>query len=564
MEAKMGNTIIGTLISDLIIPGGNIQGEPLPDLSGDDIIDGVGGNNVIAASDGNDSVVGGSGNDLLFGNQGDDTLRGGPGNDTLYGGQGNDVLFGDSGNNYLSGDRGNDTIFGGSGNDVIFGGEGDDYLVAGEGNNTISGGEGNDIIEGGNGDDLLFGNQGNDVIRTGDGNNTVYGGAGDDTIFAGPGNNFLSGDLGADVLVGGDGEDTFAMSRRSADVTSGGVNLSDADRIQNFVRGRDRLFLDGLPFADVSIEVNGNNSIIKDTVTNQFLAVVEGVSDLDATDFSSEIADPEPPRTFEFVDENGQPINLYQFDQADGGSTAGVLVPRSIFIRRSGTTGEDNLLFNKIPATAFEGVDFQGPGSGVELLNGQRLVSFADGQGTVAFDINLINEVLGTDAEGGDRFFSLQLRKDTVVVDNANFLIRRQPAGAPLGGGFTFTRKDKTIGGGSTDGAAEGVFGVTGNPDFIRFTIFRANADVEASVDVITSPGTTNPAIGVTDISELGTNPGEGDFKQFTQTVTFGVNQLSRSFEVPVSFDTLGSSIMRVALQGDQLGAFPTADVNIL
>ncbi|NMG58814.1 calcium-binding protein [Geitlerinema sp. P-1104] len=562
----MGNLIIGTLISDLIIPGGNIQGEPLPDLSGDDIIDGVGGDNVIAASDGNDSVVGGSGNDLLFGNQGEDTLRGGPGNDTLYGGQGNDVLFGDSGNNYLSGDRGNDTIFGGSGNDFILGGEGDDYLMAGDGDNTIAGGEGNDTIEGGNGSDLLFGNQGNDVIRTGEGNNTVYGGAGDDTIFAGPGNNFLSGDLGADVLVGGEGEDTFAMSRRSADLTSGGVNISDADRIQNFFRGRDQLFLDGLPFADVSIEVEGGNSIIKDTVTNQFLAVVEGVSDLDATDFSSEIADPEPPRTFEFVDENGEPINLYQFDQAEGGSTAGDLVPRSIFVKRSGTTGEDNLLFNKIPATAFEGVDYQSPGSEVELLNGQRLVSFADGQGTAAFDINLINEVLGTDAvEGGDRFFSLQLKKDTVVVDNVNFLIRRQPADAPLGGGFTFTKEDKEIEGGSTDGAAEGVLGVTGNPDFIRFTIFRNNADVEASVDVITSPGTdaATAANAVTDISELGTNPGEGDFKQFTQTVTFGVNELSRSFEVPVSFDDLGSSIMRVALQGDQLGAFPTADVDI-
>lgn len=558
----MGNTIIGTLISDLIIPGGNIQGEPLPDLSGDDIIDGVGGDNVIAASDGNDSVVGRSGNDLLFGNQGDDTLRAGAGNDTLYGGQGNDVLFGDSGNNYLSGDRGNDTIFGGSGNDIMLGGEDDDYLIAGDGNNTLAGGDGNDTLEGGNGDDLMFGNQGDDVIRAGEGNNTLYGGAGNDTLVGGPGNNFLSGDLGADVLIGGEGQDTFAMSRRSDNVTSGGVNLTDADRIRDFVRGRDQLFLDGLPFADVSIEVDGNNSIIKDTVTDQFLAVVEGVSDLDATDFSSDIADPEPPRTFEFVDENGELVNLYEFNQQDGGSTAGELIPRSIFVKRSGTTGEDNLLFNKIPATAFDGVDFESPDE-------PRVVSFADGEGTVSFDINLINEVLGTSpVEGGDRFFSLQLRKDTVVVDNANFLIQRGSA-AFLGGGFTFTQGLKEIG--SSDGARQDGLAsfVPGDPDFIRFTIVRpeSNADVAATVNVSTSAGsnTATAGSGVTDISNLGSGVGQGDFLILeNKPIEFGVGQTEQTFQVPAFFDGGSNSFMEVALSGDGLGIIPTAQVDIL
>ncbi|WP_159790569.1 calcium-binding protein [Sodalinema gerasimenkoae] len=505
---------------------------------------------------------------MLFGNQGDDTLRAGAGNDSLYGGQGNDVLFGDSGNNYLSGDRGNDTIFGGSGNDFILGGEGDDYLMAGDGDNTIAGGEGNDTIEGGNGSDLLFGNQGNDVIRTGEGNNTVYGGAGDDTIFAGPGNNFLSGDLGADVLVGGEGEDTFAMSRRSADLTSGGVNVSDADRIQNFVRGQDKLFLDGLPFADVSIEVSGDNSIIKDTVTNQFLAVVEGVSDLDATDFSSEIADPEPPRTFEFVNENGELVNFYEFNQQDGGSTAGELIPRSIFVKRSGTTGEDNLLFNKIPATAFERVDYQSPGSEVELLNGQRLVSFADGQGTVAFDINLINEVLGTDAEGDDRFFSLQLRKDTTVVDNVNFLINRQPADAPpFGGGFTFTRDEKTIGSAGDDRQDGLATFVPGTPDFIQFTIVRpeSSANVAATVNVSTGTSAQNSGTGVTDINNLGSGPEQGNFLILeNKPIEFGVGETERTFQVQAFFDGGSNSFMQVSLSGDGLGAIPIAQVDIL
>ncbi len=557
--------IIGTLIADLIIPGGNIQGDPLPDLSGDDIIDGVGGDNVIAGSDGNDSIVGRSGRDMLFGNQGEDTLEAGGGDDSLYGGQGNDVIRADSGNNYLAGDLGNDSVFGGSGNDFIVGGEGDDNLDGGSGDNTLAGGDGNDTLEAAEGNDILFGNQGNDVIRTGEGNNTVYGGAGDDTLFGGAGSNVLYGDLGADVLVGGEGQDTFAMSRRSENITTGGEALTDADRIQNFVRGQDKLMLDGLPFADVNIEVNGNNSIIKDSVTNQFLAVVEGVSDLGSSDFSSDIADPEPPRTFEFVDENGELVNLYKFNQEEGGSTAGELVPRSIFVKRSGTTGEDNLLFNKIPATAQEDVDFEGPGSDVELLNGQRVVSFADGQGTVSFDINLINEVLGSDGgEGGDRFFSLQLRQDNIVVDNANFLIQRGSVAAPPGGGFTFNQEFMgDIGSNTADipGFAT-VSIVPDNPDFITFTVFRNNADVEASIDVTTSAGTTPSGTGVTDLSLL-LGGGSGDFQALTQTVNFGVNQFSSTFDVPVAFDT-GSSFMQVALVGDQLGTFDTAQVNIL
>lgn len=559
--------IIGTLVSDLIIPGGNIQGEPLPDLSGDDIIDGVGGDNVIAGSDGNDSIVGRSGRDMLFGNGGEDTLEAGAGDDSLYGGQGNDVIRADLGNNYLTGDRGNDSVFGGSGNDFVLGGEADDYLDGGAGDNTLAGEDGNDTLEAGNANDLLFGNQGNDIIRTGEGNNTVYGGAGEDSLYAGAGSNFLSGDLGADVLVGGEGQDTFAMSRRSADLTTGGQALTDADRIQNFVRGQDKLMLDGLPFADVSIEVDGDNSVIKDTVTDQFLAVVEGVSDLDATDFDSDIADPEPPRTFEFVDENGELVNLYEFNQQDGGTTAGELIPRSIFVKRSGTTGEDELLFNKIPATALEGRDFEGPGSDVELENGQRVVSFADGEGTVSFDINLINEVLGTDAvEGGDRFFSLQLRQDNIVVDNANFLIQRGSVGAPLGGGFTFNQGSGTIElGSSVANFADGIDNPDPNPDFIRFTVFRSNAEVEASIDVTTSPGSeaTTAADGVTEISNLGTDTGQGDFQEFTQTVNFGINQFSSTFDVPVAFDSQGSSVMQVALSGDGLGIIPTAQVDI-
>jgi hypothetical protein len=319
--------------------------------------------------------------------------------------------------------------------------------------------------------------------------------------------------------------------------------------------------------------VNGENSIIKDKVTNQFLAVVEGVSDLDATDFSSDIADPEPPRTFEFVDENGDLKNLYKFDlykfnQQDGGTTTNK-IPRSIFVKRSGTTGEDNLLFNKIPATAQEGRDFEGPSSDsdVKLSNGQRVVSFADGQGTASFDITLLNKVLGSDG-GDDRFFSLQLRQDNIVVDNANFLIQRGSATAAPGGGFTFSQKLKEIGSTPTGDEGAAIF-VPGDPDFIQFKIFRpeANADVAATVNVSTSPfGSTGSAVGVTDIDNLGTSAtGQGDFLILeNKPIEFGIGETEKTFQVPAFFDGNGSSVMQVALSGDGLGIIPTAQVEIL
>jgi hypothetical protein len=358
--------------------------------------------------------------------------------------------------------------------------------------------------------------------------------------------------------VGGEGQDTFAMSRRSDNITTGGEALTDADRIQNFVRGQDTLMLDGLPFADVSIEVDGENSIIKDSVTNQFLAVVEGVSDLGSSDFSSDIADPEPPQTFEFVDENGDLKNLYKFDlykfnQQDGGTTTNK-IPRSIFVKRSGTTGEDTLSLNKIPATAFPGQDYQDLGS-----NGPGVVSFADGQGTASFDITLLNEVLGSDG-GDDRFFSLQLRQDNIVVDNANFLIQRGSAAPSPGGGFTFG----TSGYGdvaATDGTVQpgGLLRLTASgQEILRFTVERADASVASEVSFTTAAAGTDA--DPTTLAQFGSDV--ADFREFSGVVPFAENQATAFFDVPVAFDGDPSSI--IVTLSENVGEFPEATVNIL
>ena len=120
--------LTGTLIPDLLIPNAFFQGQFLPDLAEDDIIDGLDGDDAIAAASGNDRVLGNSGNDQIFGNQGNDTLEGNSGNDTIFGEAGNDRILGQSGLDVLSGGNDNDTLSGGSydGADTLTGGLGAD------------------------------------------------------------------------------------------------------------------------------------------------------------------------------------------------------------------------------------------------------------------------------------------------------------------------------------------------------------------------------------------------------------------------------------------------------
>ncbi|MDY6938802.1 MAG: hypothetical protein SWY16_14150 [Cyanobacteriota bacterium] len=227
--------IAGTLIPDLIIPGSNLaDGQLIPDLTSDDIIDGFDGDDVIASSSGNDNVRGGNDDDLIFGNAGDDTLEGNSGNDTVLAGRDDDLVFGADGNDLLFGNRGRDTIRGGIGDDTIFGGKD------------------NDLIQGEAGDDVLY------------------------------------GDLGSDIYNGGGGDDTFVIARRANALdaaSTGGAFEQDADIFQDFrQQGDDVIRLEGgMTFTDLEFTdqtdngVPTGNAIIRDAGgTGNFLAVVEG------------------------------------------------------------------------------------------------------------------------------------------------------------------------------------------------------------------------------------------------------------------------------------------------
>lgn len=166
----------------------------------------------------------------------------------------------------INGTSGNDTLNGTIAADLISGLGGDDAISSGEGN------------------DRLFGNPGNDFLVGGAGNDALYGGRNRDTLQGGEGDDFLSGDLDRDILTGGGGKDIFAIGRIGTR-TTGGSQLENADLITDFVKGQDLISLSGISLANIDISRgtgNFSNSIVlRDTGTNEFLAIFEGVTAFD-------------------------------------------------------------------------------------------------------------------------------------------------------------------------------------------------------------------------------------------------------------------------------------------
>ncbi|NJN62419.1 MAG: calcium-binding protein, partial [Coleofasciculaceae cyanobacterium RL_1_1] len=240
-------TIIGTELADLILPDLVFDDRLLALGNVDDVIGGD-GDDTIATSNSADRIDGGNGDDLLFGNRGRDTLAGGADDDVIYAGQDHDLVFGQQGDDRLYGELGDDTILGGSGDDTIYGGDGQDSLRGDRGRDVLSGGSGDDRIDGGR---------------------------------------------DRDVLTGGSGMDAFVMGRNFDGSTTGGATLDEADLITDFSRGVDRFLLtERQRFRDLTFATNNGDTIVRDSVTGNYLAIVAGVADLDITDFVNEISSP--------------------------------------------------------------------------------------------------------------------------------------------------------------------------------------------------------------------------------------------------------------------------------
>jgi len=136
----------------------------------------------------------------------------------------------------------------------------EDHVTGTPDRDQISGLEGNDTLNGAGGDDELRGNQGNDIL---------LGGPGRDRLFGGP---------GRDIFILGPGSQT----------------LRNADRITDFRQGQDLIGLrNGLEFADLEI-LGNNNSVLRDRLTGEFLAIIRGVSpeEITSEDFTTDFAPP--------------------------------------------------------------------------------------------------------------------------------------------------------------------------------------------------------------------------------------------------------------------------------
>lgn len=116
---------------------GNVVGNHLKGLAGDDRLFGYKGSDSLVGSSGRDELLGGNGRDKLFGGTEEDTLKGGAAADKLFGGAGRDRLFGADGDDQLSGGKGRDTLNGGRGDDTLTGGAGPDRLTGGSGSDEF-------------------------------------------------------------------------------------------------------------------------------------------------------------------------------------------------------------------------------------------------------------------------------------------------------------------------------------------------------------------------------------------------------------------------------------------
>jgi len=488
--------ITGTPLPDFIAEGQLVGGIPVGTLSGDDTIDGGAGADLIIPLDGNDSVSGGGDADTLAGNKGSDTIRGGDGNDSLFGGQDSDWLYGDAGQDVMFGDLGDDNLFGGGDNDIMLGAG-----IAG-------GNDGNDSLYGEAGDDSIYGNQGQDYLAGGDGNDVARGGQGNDSVFGGAGNDLLYGDLGADSLDGGAGNDTFVLERRSLTETSGGVAVSNADTISGFVRGVDLFRLDGddFDFSDLLLDTttSAGNTIISDTESDQFLAVVSGVTNLDITDFGGESAGT-----------GGIRFNSATYLGVEG-SIAEITVTRSGDISQAATVGYRVQPTGSNPATA-GGVDFNETSDGI--------LNFAAGGSVATFQVLLPNDP-GT----------------TNIVENPETigLSLFNPSTGQLGAQSSaiLTVNDITVGTGAGTAAGDATF------QFVQDSYVFDESDGFATLTVQRSNTAGSATIRFNTFDASAISP--DDYTGTSGTLTFAAGQGTAAFRVPIINDgstTGGTSI---------------------
>ena len=138
----------------------------------------------------------------------------------------------------------------------------------------LKGGDRNDKLFGDGFKNKMDGGGGNDVIRSGAGNDDVAGGAGADKLYGGSGSDVLRGGAGVDLLRGEAGADRFYLSD---------TGLANADTIQDFRHGLDKIVLDASRFSGsfADLEYRADGKLLFD---GQLVATLVGHPTLTAAD----------------------------------------------------------------------------------------------------------------------------------------------------------------------------------------------------------------------------------------------------------------------------------------
>ncbi|MGB3148283.1 MAG: Hint domain-containing protein, partial [Paracoccaceae bacterium] len=250
--------------------------DTIPQVGGDDTIDGGIGADSIVGGIGADSLIGGADNDTIQGDDGNDTILGGDGNDSLTGGAGDDRFV-------LSGTFGNDTIVGGETGETSGDAIDASALTA---NSTLnfSGNEAGTLSDGtstasfsqiervtlGSGDDSVNASLTTTGVNVdaGAGNDSLVGGSGNDSLIGGTGSDTFVGGLGADTFVGGAVLDYIDYSASNAAVS---IDLQNNIASGGHATGDQQTGVDGIigsAFDDTLIGFDGFSTLPADPYTN--------------------------------------------------------------------------------------------------------------------------------------------------------------------------------------------------------------------------------------------------------------------------------------------------------
>ena len=328
------------------------------------------------------------------------------------------------------------------------------------GNDTLSGGTGNDILSGGDGNDSLMGDDGRDTLFGGTGNDILSGGTGNDLLWGDADNDTLNGDDGDDTLSGGDGADSL----------SGGI-------------GNDSLSGDA-----------GNDTLLGGA-GNDILSGGTGRDSLSGEDGND---------TLDGGAEN---------DTLSGGAGNDVLTGGTGDDLLSGDAGNDSLSGDDGNDTLSggDGDDTLRGGAGADQLQGGAGIDIADYSGSAApLDVNLSTGAVSGGEATGDTLSSIEgilgtAHDDRITGDGgANILVGNgghdlidgQGGNDSLYGGSG----NDTLTGGDGDDLLDGGDG----DDLLQ--------GGEGSDTLLGGSGNdTFSGLGIGDVVDAGTNPGDAD-----------------------------------------------------